>query len=382
MNVVYVAPRYHTNQVPIMKGWLEDGNQVTFISQYGAGSEDYKVVKPIFFGYSKIFKAILWLYKKATQKKNKLTAIPFLFQAQFGFPSVAKTIKILNRTNPDVIILRDRSVYNAVITQIAKFKKITCILYNQTPFYDKVEQPSDIFHKVIRSLTPKYRITPVKGTLGAETMVKEDSFYVPFVIEPVGTIEEKEHFINDEINIICVGKFEVVKQHLMLLEVCNRLRDAEKIHVTLVGEVTYESHKVYLKKVEDLIQELHMEDMVTIKKNQSREEVFEAYKNADIFILPSSTDVASISQVEAMACSLPVICSDSNGTACYIAHGENGYVFKNLDADDLYLQLEKIIVNREKILQMGQKSYVLVIENHSFENYKDSINQIISLDQK
>ena len=34
-----------------------------------------------------------------------------------------------------------------------------------------------------------------------------------------------------------------------------------------------------------------------------------------------------MSVLEAMAHSLPVICSDSNGTQCYIRPGENGYVF-------------------------------------------------------
>ena len=30
MKVMYVAPRYHTNQIAIMKGWIERGDKVAF----------------------------------------------------------------------------------------------------------------------------------------------------------------------------------------------------------------------------------------------------------------------------------------------------------------------------------------------------------------
>ena len=48
--------------------------------------------------------------------------------------------------------------------------------------------------------------------------------------------------------------------------------------------------------------------------------------------LPSSDEPAAVSHLEAMSHSLPVICSDSNGTRCYIRQGENGYVFRTGDA--------------------------------------------------
>ena len=34
MNILYAATRYHTNQVPVMRGWHEDGANVKFMVQY------------------------------------------------------------------------------------------------------------------------------------------------------------------------------------------------------------------------------------------------------------------------------------------------------------------------------------------------------------
>ena len=47
MRFLYVAPRYHTNQMDIMKGLVERGHEVRFISHYAAIIEDYSDVTPI-----------------------------------------------------------------------------------------------------------------------------------------------------------------------------------------------------------------------------------------------------------------------------------------------------------------------------------------------
>lgn len=39
MNIVYIAPMFHTNQMPIVKGWVEHGDQVCFICQYRGKTE-------------------------------------------------------------------------------------------------------------------------------------------------------------------------------------------------------------------------------------------------------------------------------------------------------------------------------------------------------
>ena len=59
MRVLYVAPRYHTNQIPVMKGWQAGGHEVVFISQFAGTPEDYTVLKPIILGYSRIFECFI-----------------------------------------------------------------------------------------------------------------------------------------------------------------------------------------------------------------------------------------------------------------------------------------------------------------------------------
>ena len=62
MRILYIAPRYHTNQIPIMEGLTEHGHQVCFVSHYAGRIEDYSCITPIIAGYSKVFLIFEKLY--------------------------------------------------------------------------------------------------------------------------------------------------------------------------------------------------------------------------------------------------------------------------------------------------------------------------------
>ena len=55
MRFLYVAPRYHTNQVPIIRGLKRKGHEVCFLSQYAGKVEDYSDLTPTVIGYSGFF---------------------------------------------------------------------------------------------------------------------------------------------------------------------------------------------------------------------------------------------------------------------------------------------------------------------------------------
>ncbi|MCM1264048.1 MAG: glycosyltransferase family 4 protein, partial [Butyrivibrio sp.] len=145
----------------------------------------------------------------------------------------------------------------------------------------------------------------------------------------------------------------------------------------LVGEVSTQYHKNYYQKVQDYIATNHMGDLVDCHINCPPDKMSAFYRSADLFVLPSTGEFASISQLEAMSYSLPIIVSDTNGTACYIEDGKNGYLFKDKDAEDLKEKIIKIISDRENIRHMGAFSYLLVNEKYSFANYQAEIEKLI-----
>lgn len=376
MNVVYVAPMFHTNQVPIVKGWLDKGHQVFFICQYSGKTENHKYCTPYIFGYSALFKLFLSIYEGFCQSGKHLSAYPEAFKDKCGFPPIFKLFRYLKKINPDVIILRERSMYSIFTYLICRIRRVNCILYNQTPLWDSEPPRNDLAHRIVKSLTPSVRMTPVFGNPDTGYLDRQ-AVYIPFVIEPQQSPDNKKYFHNQCINILCVGKFEERKHHLMLLDIVRQLLPDHPLHLTLVGEVSTQYHQNYYQKVQEYISLNHMENFVDCHTNCSPDRMSDFYRSADLFVLPSTGEFASISQLEAMSYSLPVIVSDTNGTACYIEEGKNGYLFKDKDAEELKEKITKIISDRENVLQMGAYSYLLVKEKYSFSKYQEKIEQLI-----
>ena len=334
MNIVYIAPMFHTNQVPIVKGWLEHNHNVTFICHYKGKTENHEYCSPHVLGYSKLFTFLEFIHGKLQSKSKRLSSYPEAFKDRFGFPSAIKLSQILKKSEPDVVILRERSLYSIISYMVCKTKKIKCILYNQTPLWDHEPPRNDFAHKIVKGLTPPVRMTPVLGQVNVGYLDK-NATYIPFVIEPRISPRDKTYFNSQKINLLSVGKYEERKNHLMLLNIITRLRPEYPLHLTIVGEASSKYHKSYLKKIKDYITEHNLEDAVTLHVNCKPQNMAAFYSNADLFILPSTAEFASVSQLEAMSYSLPVIVSDTNGTSCYIENGKNGYLFKDMDENNL-----------------------------------------------
>ena len=123
--------------------------------------------------------------------------------------------------------------------------------------------------------------------------------------------------------------------------------------------------------------ELGLTRRTSFKVNLPFFQVQAQYRQHDVFVLASRREVAAVSPLEAMAHSLPVICSDSNGTECYIRPGENGFVFRTDDEAELEVCLERIIEDRETLVGMGARSYELVVDEHAPQAYVDALLSIV-----
>ena len=375
MNIVYIAPMFHTNQVPIVKGWVEHRDQVCFICQYRGKTENHDYCTPIVLGYSRLFLLINAVYKKICGRKKRLSAYPEAFQDKCGFPPIFKLAKILKKQKPDLVVLRERSVYCIFACMVCRIHRIKCILYNQTPLWDDKPPRNDLAHRIVKRLTPSTRMTPVLGD-SATGYLDPDAVYVPFVIEPHLAPAQKKFYADGTIRLLCVGKFEERKHHLMLLEILTHLLPEYPISLTLVGEASTPHHESYLKKVREYINVHQLEAQVHIYTNCKPDQMADFYRNADLFVLPSTGEFASVSQLEAMSYSLPVIVSDTNGTACYVENGENGYLFRDKDIADLEAKITDMLRDLDRLKQMGARSYELVQAKYVFSNYMDKLKKL------
>lgn len=377
MRILYVAPRFHTNQRSIVKGWVNDGNEVDFISYYSVKIEDHSVVEPVVLGFSPWFYAIDWVYMNIIKRNDPAKTA---FKINHGFPPISKIRRMLKEMKPDLVIMRDRTLYSMVTYHYCKKYGYKSILYYQSPLWNYENRSNDLIHRLVRNSTPKYCMTPVMGSKGAGRVVLPNTFFVPFVVDPQIAPKDKMYFKDDRINILSIGKFEPRKHHMMISKVIGELAQqiySEHFKLTIIGEAHSDLQKKHFTEVTEFIRKNGLESLVEIVTNVPRSEMDKYYVNTDLFVIPSTKENASISQLEAMSFSIPVICSDTNGSSCYVDDGVNGFIFKDCDEKDLKEKIFQIVSDRNKIVQMGAESYRLVTKKYVFKNYKEGIENIL-----
>lgn len=375
MKVLYMSHRYHTNQTTIMKGWVENGHEVRFISQYAGKVEDYTYVKPIVVGYSPLFMIFYYIYVNLIKRKDEFAMD---IRLKYGFPPVFKLAGYIKEFKPDVAILRERSIYTICMNAICKRYHIPTILYNLSPVWEEPRK-MDLAHKLVWKLTPKYRMTPTNlvGIDFTELVKDENGHWTPFLMEPQVSPEEKRYFAANRINLFCIGKYQEQKNHHMMIELIEELLPKYNLHLTIAGEKSNRFHEEYYQRISGYVKEHHLEDRVTFLFNLNRQSIAEEFKKADVYVLPSTREAASITLIEAMAFSVPAISGSDNGTASYIDYGKTGYVFEDNNKNDLKDKLEKIICDKENIVKMGAAGYQHVKDNFQFRNYYEQVEKIL-----
>ena len=87
--------------------------------------------------------------------------------------------------------------------------------------------------------------------------------------------------------------------------------------------------------------------------------------------------MASVSQLEAMSFSVPVIISNKNGAACYVEDEKNGYYFLDNDEESLKQKLRNVLSDQKLLKKMGEESYRRVCEKYTFTNYYHAVMKIM-----
>lgn len=379
MKVLYMSHRYHTNQNAIMKGWKEHGDEVCFLSQYAGKIEDYTYVKPMVVGYSPFFMPFYKLYVNVLAR-NHPEAMDI--RLKIGIPPIFKLRKIIREFHPDLVIMRERSIYTICMTAICRFYKYPAILYVMNPVWEKPKK--DLAHRIVWKLVPKYRLTP-SLVVGLDYRGKEKdecAFFAPYLMEPQLSPEEKRYMEDGRIRILEIGKYEERKNHKMMVRAFEKLAGKYPVDLTIVGEVSNDFHRKYYAELKAYIDSHGLGNIVTLKSNLKKADMMEEYKHADLFVLPSTGEPGSVTNLEGMAFSIPVICGEDNGTACYIEQGKTGYVSRDNDEADLVEKIESIIRDADVLKEMGRNAYYHVKEHFQFDSYYESVMKIMELQKR
>jgi len=97
-------------------------------------------------------------------------------------------------------------------------------------------------------------------------------------------------------------------------------------------------------------------DRVTFGGQISQTDLPSWYHMADLYISPSHVDGSSVSLMEALACGLPCLVSDIPANKEWIVEDENGWLFRDNDADHLAEKILAAMNQRERMPEVGRSA--------------------------
>ncbi len=105
-----------------------------------------------------------------------------------------------------------------------------------------------------------------------------------------------------------------------------------------------------------ILQNGGVEEYVTFGGQISQTDLPRWYHMADLYISPSHVDGSSVSLMEALACGLPCLVSDIPANQEWVIEGENGWLFRDGDADHLAEKILAAMNQREKLPGVGKSA--------------------------
>ncbi len=158
-------------------------------------------------------------------------------------------------------------------------------------------------------------------------------------------------------------------RHYKGLDVLIRAMHSIKARLLIIGTGPMQEAWQELARTEDLA------DKVLFLGDSPAEECLAARYAADIFVLPSTNraEALGIVQLEAMACGMPVICTElGTGTSYVNRDGETGLVVAPNNPRVLAAAINKLLANPAMRTWMGTKGRTRVKTEFSYQKMIDS----------
>ena len=374
---MYVAPRYHTNQVPIINGWHKSGAKVKFMAAYTGVIEshenvDFYQMKP------SIFIRMILHFMSFLHDKDELQYL----QGKYFIPNIRDLYRQLKSFKPDVVIIRNYSLMAMTFIFVCRILGIkNIVMYLQEPLYGKPMKSNILKDFVRKIIFPHAVFTPVlyKGECRSKEKLSNGAkYFVPLVCDKT---EDRStgYCANGKIRILDIGKYRDYKNHFFVVDALSKVKHPDRFEVTIIGQLSSKAEQDYHDRLEQYIREKHLENVIHTRGHVDFKEMSKVYGNNDVLLLASS-EPASISVLESMSRGLCVIGSYENGTTCYLDEFKCGMSFSNSNIESLIKTLNNLHENPNLISEYGKKAQQVAKNEFCFEKYRESLNELLKTD--
>ncbi len=190
------------------------------------------------------------------------------------------------------------------------------------------------------------------------------------------------HFINTEqkndFDILYVSSFFPYKNHILLIKAFQVLfLKYPHIKLTFVGKFN-SYYRDILKSKFSKFRVLSSNNNFFIKDFVPMSEIFQIYRQSDLFVFPSSCENFPNILLEAMSCKIPVISSDYGPMPEIIT--KKKFLFNHLNVNELVNLIEKFIINENRIREENISFCDQTIRHYSWSRTAEQTIKFILYD--
>ena len=282
--------------------------------------------------------------------------------------SIKKTVSLIKTNNKyDVLHICTSGQFGFLkdlfVLSLAKRHNIKTVIhlhFGRIPeLAEKNNREWNLFKKVAKKADSIVAID--EKTYQTLRSININAFYLPNPLA-LSVIQEIEK-ISSQIKIqpgkiLFVGHVIPTKGVFELVEACCRIPESE---LYLIGTCTEEVREGLLSIAKDKREGkwLHMNGAIP------HLQVLHEMLSCDIFVLPTYTEGFPNVILEAMACGLPIVCSNVCDNSRYVIEGENGYLFDPKDIESTVSAFERLFaLSEEDYARFCHRSYE--IAEHKF----------------
>lgn len=180
----------------------------------------------------------------------------------------------------------------------------------------------------------------------------------------------------ETVRILSVGRLVEIKGHEYLIRAIAQLRESHPaLHCDIVGDGPLRG------KLAKLIQELKLQDAVTLHGALGGPAVQELFARAHLFVLPSvsiegDAEGQGLALQEAQACGLPVVATQHGALPEGLVAGESGFLVPERDAAALAARLKLLIEAHRSWPEMGRTGRKFVESRYDIRHLNRTLLEI------
>jgi len=192
---------------------------------------------------------------------------------------------------------------------------------------------------------------------------EEKIILVPYGVNKLHFFPKKKK--DNVFRFIYVGACSIRKGVLYTLKAFDEL-NLSNAELLLVGEIKDE--------IFSLIEKYKKNKRIKFIGSVPQDKLVNFYNDSDVFVISSIEDGFAMVIAQALACNLPVICTNNSGGSELIKSGNNGYVIPIRDVSELKNKMNKLYQEPETLLFF--KKNIMVNQNLSWNTYGDRIENV------